>query len=106
MVDLVMSTWPFVWITLLALSVRRHRQHIRSLRRSLPGLVDTWPMRCECCGFQLKDSRVLVCAEHREYPDGRVKVIMRAWHSDKPRCSAACATDDLVMDTYLNGGRP
>lgn len=99
MLDLVMSTWPFVWTTLLALSVR---QHIRSL----PGPVDTWPMRCECCGFQLKDSRVLVLAEHQEYPDGRVKVIMRAWHSDKPRCSAAFATDDLVMDTYLNGGRP
>jgi hypothetical protein len=96
--------------TLLFRLWRQHR-HLLHLRRSVttlvPGYLDAWPLHCEACGRQMRAAHTLVCTELREWPDGRPsRTVVRVWHADRPRCSAAFAADDLVMDTYLKGGRP
>ena len=99
---------PWVVFWLLASAVVRQWRHIRSLRRQLGPVPDVWEIRCQECGRLLRRGRALVCEEKAMSPDGSALVGMRvrAWHSDRPKCSAAFATDRKVTDAYLNGGTP
>lgn len=94
--------WVVVW--LLASAVARQRRHIRSLRRQLDPVPDSWEIRCQRCGRLLRRGKALVCEERMSDSGGRVTGIkVRAWHADRPKCSAAFATDPDVLASYLDG---
>lgn len=99
----LLPTWiVFGW---LATTAVRQRRHIRSLRSQLAPVPDVWEIRCQGCGRLLREGPVLICEEKALSPDGTAleRMRIRAWHSDRPKCSAAFATDPRVMDAYLNG---
>lgn len=108
MTDIMIEILNGILIGLLAASALRNRSHVASLLRQLgPHGIDTWAIRCQHCGRRLTSAQALILTEEREYPDGRSsRAVVRAWHSDRPRCSAAFATDDQVLSAYLGGGTP
>jgi hypothetical protein len=106
MTDILIGVLNGILMGLLAVSALRNRSHVASLRAQL-GLhgIDTWELRCEACGRRLASAQAVMLIEDIESPDGRSsRTVVRAWHSDRPRCSAAFATDDQVLSAYLGGG--
>lgn len=95
--------WSLFW--LLTAAVVRQWRHVRSLRRQLGPVPDVWEIRCQRCGRPLRRGRALVCEERHVAPGGTVTGMqVRAWHADRPKCSADFATDRAVMETYLDEG--
>jgi hypothetical protein len=86
-------------------AVRRDlRKHVGYLRDQLSdrGVQDAWDVRCSRCRRRIRDADHLrLIGESDGHPDG----IVRAWHSDNPKCAAAAATDRDAMTVFMGIGK-
>lgn len=100
MLDFIVSVLPAAVSTYLVLTVLDHHRHIRSLRAQLGSHVpDIWTLRCECCHRSVRKGRAIVLSTST--PE---RTSFRVWHADRPKCSAASATDAHVLSVYAREG--
>ena len=102
MADLIslLAAWTLAFT--MARLARDRARHVRALQaRLLTGgpPVDTYRMRCRCCGLRIKDRPVLA-AVTRQCEGGPVTGV-RVWHANVPRCSA---TTPDVLDVFSRDG--
>lgn len=100
MFGFVLSELPAAVSTYLVMVIWDRHRHIRSLRAQLgPHVPDIWTLRCEACHRVVRKGRAIVLSTST--PE---RTSFRVWHADRPKCSAAGATDAHVLSVYAREG--